>query len=102
MSQNSLTIHPAKREILIISIKKFTGPLPKVELEDKVIEIVPTSKCLGINIDQDLSWSSHTQNLCKACSSKVKKLFKMRAMSKSTLSTIYLFSRYSTMFHMVP
>ena len=37
---NSLSIHPAKSEISIVSNKKFIGPLPPVKLGDNIIEVV--------------------------------------------------------------
>ena len=39
--------------------------------------------------DHNLSWKTHTSNVCKSFSAKVKKLYNMRSMSNSTLSTIY-------------
>ena len=88
-SKNSLTILPKKCKIIIISRKKFIGPLPQVSISGKHIEVVNKCKCLGITIDQNLSWETHTSNICKSFSAKIKKLYNMRSMSKSTLKTIY-------------
>jgi len=49
-TKNSLTIHPDKCEILILSKAKFTGPLPIVEMDGNCIKVVQTSKCLGITV----------------------------------------------------
>ena len=59
---NSLTIHPAKSEIMIISIKKFIGPLSPVKLGDNIIKVVTESKCLGVSIDCKLTWKSQVAN----------------------------------------
>ena len=88
--RNSLSIHPDKCEIIILSKKKFVGPLVDIKLAGKSVRVVDSSKCLGITIDNDLRWDLHTRNICKSFSQKVKKLFQMRQMPKSTLSTIYL------------
>ena len=40
-------------------------------------------------IDKNLSWEPHTCEISKKFSAKVKKLYQMRNMPKSTLSTIY-------------
>lgn len=88
-SRNSLTIHPDKCEVVIISKQRFIGPLPKIEINGKSIAVVKASKCLGITIDQDLSWEDHVQSVSKNFSGKIKKLFQMRSLPKSTLSTIY-------------
>ena len=61
-SRNSLTIHPDKCEVVIIPKKRLIGPLPKIEINGKSIAVVKTSKCLGITIDQDLSWEAHVQS----------------------------------------
>ena len=88
-TKNSLTIHPDKCEILIISKSKFVGPLPKIELKGNRVKIVQSSKCLGLTIDENLTWNTHTRNITKSFSCKVKKMYQMRQMPKSTLSTIY-------------
>ena len=38
-SKNSLTMHPDKSEIMILSRRKFMGPVKAVELENKVIKV---------------------------------------------------------------
>ena len=53
------------------------------------IEVVNNYKCLGITIDHNLSWETHTSKICKSFSAKRKKLYNMRSMSKSTLRAIY-------------
>lgn len=87
--RNSLEIHPDKCEILIISKKSFIGPHMNVEIMNKSVKIVNSSRCLGVTIDNELKWDTHIQNTCKSFSNKVKKLFQMRQMPKSTLSSIY-------------
>ena len=81
-AKNSLTIHPKKCKIIIISRKKFIGPLPQVSISGKHIEVVNKCKCLGNTIDQNLSWETHTSNICKSLSAKIKKLYNMRSMFK--------------------
>jgi len=68
--RNSLTIHPDKCEIIVLSKHRFVGPLAKVELGGKIIEIVHSSKCLGLTIDQNLTWETHIQNISKGFSQK--------------------------------
>ena len=38
-NNNSLTIHPDKSEIMILSRRKFIGPVKAVELENNVIKV---------------------------------------------------------------
>ena len=88
-SKNLLTIHSGKCKIMTVSRNKFIGPLPQVTINGKHVEVVNSRKCLSITIDHNLSWETHTSNVCKSFSEKVKRLYNMRSMSNSTLSTIY-------------
>jgi len=89
-NNNSLSIHPGKSKIIIISAKKIIGPLPEITLEDKQIEIVDVVKCLGIKIDNKLLWSNQVKSISKQFSAKVKNLYQMRSLSSDILSKIYL------------
>jgi len=86
---NSLTIHPEKSQILIMSKESFIGPLPNTCLNGKNIKVVEKAKCLGAEIDNKMSWASHTENICKSFSIKLKNLYKMNSLDKTTLKTIY-------------
>ncbi len=87
--KNSLTIHPDKCKVLILSKNRFIGPLMNLEICGKSIDVVSFTKCLGITIDNDLKWDTHVRKITKSFSLKVKKLLQMREMPKSTLSSIY-------------
>ena len=56
---NKLTIHAGKSEAMMLTHKPFCGPLKPVMLGNKVLDFVPETKCLGIIIDNQLSWLSH-------------------------------------------
>ena len=86
---NSLTIHPGKSQILIMSKDKFIGPLPNVTLKGEHVNVVEKAKCLGVLIDNTMSWEPHTNSICKSFSQKLKNLYKMNRLDKSTLKTIY-------------
>ena len=87
--KNSLTIHPDKCKVLVLSKHQFIGPFSDFHILNKSIDIVKSTKCLGVIIDDNLKWDIHVQKATMSFSVKVKKLYEMRGMSKSTLSTIY-------------
>ena len=88
--RNSLTIHPGKCKVLILSKNPFIGPLQNIiKVNGKSVECVQSTKCLGVIIHHQLSWGDHISETCKNFHAKIKKLYHMRAMSKETLSTIY-------------
>ena len=56
--RNGFQIHTdrRKREVMFISRKVFVGPLPDFKLGEKSIFVSSTVKCLGLLIDNKLSW----------------------------------------------
>ena len=52
-----------KSEAMILTHKPFSGPLKPVMLGNKVLDFVTETKCLGIIIDNQLSWLSHIELL---------------------------------------
>ena len=88
-SRNSLTIHPDKSEIMILSRRKFIGPMKAVKLENKVIKVVNESKCLGVTIDSKLKWKTQVNNAASSMNVKLKQIKRFRSLSPQTLEKIY-------------
>ena len=59
--RNNVTIHPDKTEIMFISPTKFVGPIQSVRLGDNFIEVVKESDCLGVTINDRISWSTQVK-----------------------------------------
>ena len=68
---NKLTIYTRKSEAMIFTHKPFCGPLKLVMLRNKVLDYVTGAKCLGIIIDNQLSWLSHIELICRSFGQKV-------------------------------
>ena len=68
---NRLMAHESRTEALIISNLNFIGPLPLLTYGNSTIEYKLSSKCLGLTIDNKLSWQEHIKNVCKSFSKKV-------------------------------
>ena len=45
--RNSMTIHPGKTELMIISRTGFIGPLPNITINGYNIKLVPKTACSG-------------------------------------------------------
>ena len=85
---NFMTIHPAKTELMLLS-KTFIGPLQKICLGPNELSFVSKATCLGIHIDNKLSWSPHVKSLSKRFSARVKKLKHLKGLDHRILESIY-------------
>ena len=86
---NSLTIHPGKTELMVITRSGFIGPLPNVTMDGHTIDFVSKSTCLGMEVDNRLKWSAHIKTTCKKFSQKLKQLKRMNSLSPEVLEAIY-------------
>ena len=85
-NRNHLTIHPIKYDIEKICVYWTSAPL---YFGTGLINRVDCTICLGVNIDNRLSWLVHIDSLRKHFSQKVGALKRMRAFPKKTLEEIY-------------
>lgn len=63
---NKLTIHAGKSEATVISHSPFCGPPRPIKLGDNILDFVYETRCLGVIIDSQLSWNSHSEHLFKS------------------------------------
>jgi hypothetical protein len=69
--ENRLTPHPDKTEFMLMSRRKFIGPLQCIKLGESQIKQVVSTRCLGLQIDRNLSWNSHVSQLILSFSQKL-------------------------------
>lgn len=86
---NRLVTHDSKSEAMIISNQTFTVPLPCLRYGDCNIEYKASHNCLGLTIDDRLSWHDHTKNVCDYFSKKGAVLNWIKFLPKPVLQTIY-------------
>ena len=58
---NKMVINEAKTKIMVFNQARKVDILPKVRLNDDLIEVVDEAKLLGIMITNDLTWHKNTQ-----------------------------------------
>ena len=75
--KNRLSIHNGKSEAMLLSTKPLIGPFQELRYEEKSIDLVNSTRCLGVEIDNKLSWSSHIDKLRKSYTKKLGALRRM-------------------------
>ena len=84
---NQLTVHTGKTEAMILKTNGFIGPLRPIMFGNALIKYVADSTCLGIVIDNRLTWTKHHEKVMKSFSAKVKEL-KELAQNSSRANTL--------------
>ena len=84
-----LTIHTGRSEATILTHKSFCGLLKPVMLGNKVLDFGTETKCLRIIIDNQLSWLSHLELICRSFGQKVNQLKRLKYLTKGYLA-VYL------------
>ena len=82
-------IHPAKSEVMFISKTPFIGPIRLITIDNKPINCVSSSSCLGVKLDNKLNWSPHIKMVTTNFNTKISKLKQMKTFNRPTLSSIY-------------
>ena len=72
-ASNKLPINEGKTKAMLITGK---GLPSKINAE---LELVPSAKLLGLEIDSELSFTSHVEKLCKKLSQRIGVLKKIRS-----------------------
>ena len=56
-------MHAGKCEAMIIFHKAFFGPLRPIKLVVKIVDVVYETRSVGVIIDSQFSWNSHSEHL---------------------------------------
>ena len=80
---------------MILTHKPFCGLLKPVMLGNKVLDFGTETKCLGIIIDNQLSWLSHLELICRSFGQKVNQLKRLKYLTKGYLAVFLLQKYYS-------
>ena len=88
-SLNKLTIHPSRTEAMILAKQQFIGPLQPLHFGPGFVKLVNSTSCLGVTIDNKLSWHSQVDVVKASFSKKIGALRRMSYLPKLTLEEIY-------------
>ena len=67
---------------MFISTQELCWPLPRLRYGNSTIEYKVSCKCLGLTIDNRLSWQEHPKNVCDSFSKKVSVLKQIKLLPK--------------------
>lgn len=87
---NRLILHEGKSEAMVLSTTPFIGPLKHLKWGEDTIRYVSSTKCLGVTIDDKLSWSQHITLARSSFNAKIKMLRRINFLSTSILETFQL------------
>ena len=88
-SNNELTIHKDKTEAMVITKRGFVGPMKQLKIAEGNIKFVEFSKCLGVFIDNKLSWGKQIPAVCRSFNSKLSLIRKLSYLPPETLEELY-------------
>lgn len=78
MNNNNLKINIAKTKIMYFS-QRIETPNFKISYQGTLLDTVATAKFLGIIIDKNMNWKTHTEELTKRVSSSAYALYRLSA-----------------------
>ena len=84
-----MIIHPSKTEAMILAKQQFIGPLQSLHFGPGFVKLVNSTSCLGVTLDNKLSWHSQVDVVKASFSKKIGALRRMSYLPKSTLEEIY-------------
>ena len=94
--ENKLTMHAGKTKAMLISGIPFIGPLREIKFGESTILFKDQSKCLGVIIDNKLSWRPQVDAVCKQYATKLKQLKRLKGLPRKVLEEIYYKAIVST------
>ena len=84
-----MSVHPSKSKAMIIRKTPFIGPLSSIYFGNDIISFTTNVDCLGLTIDNQLSWSIQINHVCKSYSKKVSALKCMKYLPQKVLEELY-------------
>ena len=93
LHRNKLLINTAKTKMIIFHTPHRKVTYPRIKINNSSVEVVDEFKFLGIFIDKQLKWSTHTEFIAKTISKYTGVINRL----KHTLPLRILFTLYNTL-----
>ena len=77
---NNMKINVIKTKELSISFLRNNQPLDRLIVHDQPLDLVNSTKLLGVNVSADLKWAIHIDEICAKAS---KRLYALRTLKRS-------------------
>ena len=84
-----MTVNTEKTEVMVIKAATFVGPLRPVLFGEKQLRVVTTAKCLGVTIDNNMTWKNQITKVSNQYNAKLSHLRRIRYLPRHILETIY-------------
>ena len=69
--RNRILPHPGKTECMILMRGRFIGPMQAIKIGENVVNQVKSTRCLGVELDNELNWKIHVAELMKSYTQKL-------------------------------
>ena len=86
---NAMVLHPVKCEAMLLHRSVFIGPMQALTINNVVIKVVKSTRCLGIVIDNKLSWTPHLKETIKSFAKKLNLLKSLKFLPTNSLEQFY-------------
>ena len=87
--RNNLTLHESKTTAMLISGTPFIGPMRDIKYGESSIKFNEQSKCLGVIIDNKLSWKPQVNAVRTQFAAKLNQLKSLKGLPSKVLEEIY-------------
>ena len=66
-----MVLHPVKCEAMLLYRSALIGPIQALTINNVVIKVVKSTRCLEVVIDNKLSWNPHLKETIKSFAKKL-------------------------------
>ena len=99
---NKMIVNPGKFQSIIIDKKKQDHTKETFKIGDKVIEVSPSVKLLGVQIDDKLNFNLHITNICRSAANQLNALTRLKQFLNFETKKVLVNSSFYSNFNYCP